>query len=133
MNQDEIDSAISLLNSMKWPIEQTGYLMNSENDLPPYRILAKLLQEKQIHQEMTWNKAQCIDALGGIENVDPALIENGNIISQKIVQSIQHEIACQNQLINNLHDLIKGNDEDILQLLEEEENLHIQEQKKMFS
>lgn len=133
MNQEEKESALHFLNSLKWPKDKLGYLMSDESDLPPYRILSKMLKEKNIDQKMTWNKAQCIEALGGIENVQEYMQKEQNFISDNLASLLMNEIIQQKELSENIEQFMQGSSDTLLQIMQNEENSHIEQQQQMFS
>lgn len=133
MNQDEIESAFLLLKNLKWPKDESGYLMSSESHLPPYRILSKMLRERQIDQQMTWNKAQCIEALGGIENVKEYVKNEQNFISENLTAIVMSELMTQKELNDKIMECVQGEPGTLLQIIDNEENQHIEQQQQMFS
>ncbi|OHT14971.1 hypothetical protein TRFO_14635 [Tritrichomonas foetus] len=132
MNEEETENTLQLLRSLRWPSHKLGYLMSSESDLPPYRVLAKMLRERKINQQMTWNKAQCIEALGGIENVNDYMTKN-NIISENVRAAIENELQIQKEITDVIQQKVQGSADLIRQIVQNEETSHIDQQMQMFS
>lgn len=133
MNQDETESALQFLNSLKWPKDKSGYLMSNESNLPPYRVLSKMLKEKKIDQQMTWNKAQCIEALGGIENVKNYMQNETNFISENLAATVMDDLMIQKELSENIMQCVQGDSTTLLQIMDNEESYHLEQQRQMFS
>lgn len=133
MNQEETESALNFLNSLKWPKEQSGYVMSNESNLPPYRILSKMLREKKIMQQMTWNKAQCIEALGGIENVQDNIKNTQSIISENLAATLINELMTQKEFTDEIMQLTQDDSGTLMHIIQNEESCHIEQQENMFS
>ena len=135
MEKEELDYSINLLDKMKWPSNKLGYLISNDEDLPPFRILSKILRQLGIEQQITWSKEDCIDAIGGIEKVN-RYIEEHHLIETNLSDNFravaERELMIQQNLSEQIHDLIQGSSEEFQRILQKEEAFHIEQQQQMF-
>ena len=126
MNEEEITA---ILKSLKWPNNSFGYLLTSEEEYPTYRDLSKMFKSKRILQDMTWCKAQCIEALGGIEEVNKFLGQQEPLPNQ-ILLDAEKELAMQEEIASQIKSISVGLSHAIKNVLSESEETHLSQQKK---
>jgi hypothetical protein len=113
---------------LRWPTDDFGYLLISENDLPPYRVLGQLLAARGITREPTWTKEDCLRALGDPTQCDAP---SEATICEHLLARVGAEIRHQQQLTRRIRETTTGLGPVVGKLVAGLEDTHIQRQQRL--
>jgi hypothetical protein len=118
------------LLGLRWPTDDSGYVLLNEDNLPPYRILGQLLADRGIAREPTWTKEDCLRALG---DLPPCDVPNETTVSEHLLARISADIRYQQGLTQKIREATTGLGPVVGKLVAGLEDTHIQRQQQLMA